>query len=447
MFYELPVKGQNLDLHFDNGKMIIRDIRKLADHHMVINAVGDEMYDWAKGNLYRYAVDKMVEVVLTKLSIIPRPDVVHEESYPYLFNSSYLKKVKNMSVVDNLVLKNGIVFYGVASMPEDIVTTQLFAGKVKVYVDKVRIYSKQDSIGEFNVNAPYEKDAIVNLFFDESTFNILKIKNTILDCNLKRSNIDSLVFFNVKFEKKFEIELSPLPKYIRLDGIVCNDKNERFDLTQFQITDSAKICDLNLGTGVASQIKANCKYFRLVFDSDILSYEKERIYNELLKMQSANYFLDGYEKLDKDYKEFKYLDRKSFIAKIQNWIDKHWWDYGYDKFMVIVNSVKLFLLFFAINLFAYKGLAKVYHPEKFKKFDERLDSNNTDVEFSVTTRVKNYLYRIPVIFLYTAFVFWGLKLDLKELEIKKPLYMIILIGQYVTGLICLAYIANYIISK
>jgi hypothetical protein len=50
-------------------------------------------------------------------------------------------------------------------------------------------------------------------------------------------------------------------------------------------------------------------------------------------------------------------------------------------------------------------------------------------------------------FLYTTFVFWGLKLDLKELEIKKPLYMTILIGQYITGLVCLAYIANYIISK
>lgn len=41
----------------------------------------------------------------------------------------------------------------------------------------------------------------------------------------------------------------------------------------------------------------------------------------------------------------------------------------------------------------------------------------------------------------------GLNLDLKELEIKKPLYMTILIGQYITGLVCLAYIANYIISK
>jgi len=51
------------------------------------------------------------------------------------------------------------------------------------------------------------------------------------------------------------------------------------------------------------------------------------------------------------------------------------------------------------------------------------------------------------VLLYTAFIFWGLKLDVKELVIKKWWAIILIVFEYSIGVVCLAYIANFIITK
>lgn len=98
-----------------------------------------------------------------------------------------------------------------------------------------------------------------------------------------------------------------------------------------------------------------------------------------------------------------------------------------------------------INLLVFSNLTTIYFPEKFRQHDIRLADR-----ISRNRRNRRWLYyiaRIPAIFIYTSYVFWGLKLDLKEVEIRKPVFFAILIIEYLMGLICIAYIANYIISK
>lgn len=429
LLYSTRGIGQLVDFRFGNGHVIIQDIKMQSDFQFLINTYAGKLFEVNGEDLYEHEVKSLEEFrtrVLLKLKSISR--------------EVYLDKKG-----DKIVVPHRPNAYDLVSTPKEIYTDQVTAKKIHVSTDSVQIYSQRDNIGEYNIKPWHNAKVILSVI--NSKLATLKIGRSIIDGLIIGAIIDGIILSGIEFQNEFEIQFTPLPKYIQLSDIVCRNDKCQLDLNQFLITDSNKICNLNIGKGVASQIKANYKYFNLVFDSALSVYDKERIYAEMMDMQKNNYFLDGYEKLDKEYKAFKYLSRNSFVANLQNWIDKHWWDYGYDKFMVIKNSVILFLLFFAINLLAYKGLANVYHPEKFKKFDERLDSNNTDVEFSMTTKAKNYIFRIPVIFLYTAFVFWGLKLDLKELEIKKPLYMTILIGQYIVGLVCLAYIANYIISK
>lgn len=400
------VMGQELKLLFKTGGMSILDFKEIKEHGFEIGTYGKYWYEFVGEKLIKHD----------------------------------LRRFENPRIIPH---KSNV--YDANDIPRSVTTRMLIAKKVKHFIDSVQISSVQDTVQEFNI-APWHKGNVL-LSFIESNAGILKIEHSIFEAEFIRSEFDSLVISDVEFINEVKIENTILPDYIQLDRVTCKDGKFQIDFTRFLIGDLSGVCDLNIGKGAADLIRANYKYFNLVFDSSTSVYDKEWIYTELMNMQRANYFLDGYEKLDKEYKAFKYYSRNSFVAKLQNWIDKHWWDYEYNKFMVIQNSIYLFLLFFAINLLAYKGLAKVYHPEKFKKFDERLDSNNTEDEFSMATRVKNYIIRIPAIFLYTAFVFWGLKLDLKELELKKPLYMTILIGQYITGLVCLAYIANYIISK
>ena len=422
---------------FECGEVAIHDIKSLTDQQLDMRT-GDSAYDWSKGKLYKYNIKGFPRYAANTLFLL-------NDQISFIASNKY-RYVVPVSPFNPFGLVHPDV-YLLDSLLDNVSTRQVTAKKITILVDSAQIGSEKDTVGTYCIDYWHNMNANANVFFLDSKFGTLEINNSFLICKFQSVIIDSLIFSNVEFKESTIIDVFPLPKYIRLNEIVCKNEKDLCDFTQFLITDSAQLCNLNLGRGVASQIKANYKYFNLVFDSATSVYDRERIYTELLSMQQANFFLDGYEKLDKEYKAFKCLIRNSFVAKIQNWIDKHWWDYGYDKFMVIKNSVKLFLLFFVINLLAYKELAKVYHPEKFKKFDERLDSNNTEDEFSIATRVRNYIIRIPAIFLYTAFVFWGFKLDLKELEIKKPLFMAILIGQYIIGLVCLAYIANYIISK
>lgn len=438
LLYSGGVIGQEAQLSFEAGNVYLQNIGNQKEHQLFIKDKGAKLYAFSNGILNKGDVRKLINDRVGQL--------VWNSMNFFLLKHVLVNGIKEWVAVPGKK-EDQKVFYQLNSSPEGIFTNNFKGKKIDLSVDSVYISSELDTVGEYLITRWVSVTLKANVSFEGSKLGVLKIDNSILDFRLESTAIDSLILKNVEFKEAYSIQSSPLPKYIRLDRVHCKDEKRLFDFTLFQIADSTKVCDLNIGPGVAGQIKANYRYFNLAFDSATSLYDKEQVYTELLNMQRSSYFLDGYEKLDKEYKAFKYDSRGSFIAKLQNRIDKYWWDYGYNKFMVILNSIYLFLLFFVINLLAYKGLSKVYHPIKFKEFDERLEMSNVEIKHPVSTSVKKYLIRIPVIFLYTAFVFWGLKLDLKELEIKKPLYMTILIGQYMVGLVCLAYIANYIISK
>jgi hypothetical protein len=48
--------------------------------------------------------------------------------------------------------------------------------------------------------------------------------------------------------------------------------------------------------------------------------------------------------------------------------------------------------------------------------------------------------------IYTSYLFWGLKLDFGKLKLANIPRAMLVIFQYLIGIICLAYLANYIIS-
>jgi hypothetical protein len=445
--------GQDVSFYFKSGLVQVQGIGKQSDHQLVMGNNKSEVFDFSKGDLYRH----------------------NEKDLPSGFGGQYLwdgyffvnridlARIKSNIVAPREIFDSEGVHYNLDSMPTRIFTENLHAKNVTVYVDSVWISSNHDTIGSYHIisrrGGVNFRSSIVYLLIRKSRFICLRVENAIFNSrsmfsersvfpyDIKEAIIDSLIFSGIELRDEFIIKSTPLPKYIRLNEIVCKNKTGQLDLTQFLMTDSSAVCDLSIGKEMPGLIKANYKYFNLIFESATSMYEKERIYTELLNMQRSNYFLDGYEKLDKEYKAFKYLNKKTVVSRLENWIDKHWWDYGYDKFKVLANSVKLFFVFFVINLLLYKELTKVYHPEKFKSFVERSDNSNLNLQYPIANYLKKYIGQAPVVFLYTAFLFWGVKFDLDELELKKPFYMTLIIGQYIVGLICLAYIANYIISK
>ena len=290
-----------------------------------------------------------------------------------------------------------------------------------------------------------ESTRIKVLLFDNAEFpNNTNLSEPIFLC--RACEVKRISFFHCFIQGPSSIANMLLPESILLDHLSFEHPNSELDLTHFSVTDSNKICTLllrEMNDGI-SRIRLNYENFRLSFDS-IANWQRERIYRQLLEEQQKDGFTFGYEKLEKEYKQFKYMKDHTLLGRLENWIDATWWDYGYDKFRVITNSIKIFLGFLLLNLFIYGNLIGVYQPEGFKEFDK--DLRGRMGYLTQRKKLSFYLARIPAIVVYSGYIFWGLKLDLKELKLRKPLFYGILLIEYIAGLVCLAYIANYIISK
>lgn len=158
-----------------------------------------------------------------------------------------------------------------------------------------------------------------------------------------------------------------------------------------------------------------------------------------------------YEQLIKYYNNFPDLKKKYDIQRIKlinthennfiiDFISWHWNNYGYNKPLIFKNSILLMLLFFVINLFIFKKL-----------LNNCYEISEINININNPLNIENYkTYRLEYIFyclVYTSFIFWGINLKLDKIKLNNKGLFIYLIMQYVFGIICLAHIANIIITK
>lgn len=191
------------------------------------------------------------------------------------------------------------------------------------------------------------------------------------------------------------------------------------------------------------KFKLNYKYFKLrkVNNTNMMRSDAQFQQNliTIRDMQKKYGYLEGLEKIEKEITEFKYV---SHGHRILNWIDKHWWDYGYNKGLIFRNSLFLMFFFFVFNFVFYKSLTQLtYKIEEFTKKEAYIKRKYLNDSF------RRHFFRTIYIFLYTGFVFWGLRLDVSKIKFDSTLLALYIIIQYLVGIICLAYLANYIISK
>ncbi|MEQ8361782.1 MAG: hypothetical protein RH948_02880 [Cyclobacteriaceae bacterium] len=180
--------------------------------------------------------------------------------------------------------------------------------------------------------------------------------------------------------------------------------------------------------------------FRLYFRGDESYDGIIGVYTALLESFRRKGYSSSYEKLDKEFLEFKYT-HSGIIGRIQNWFTKNWWDYGYSRHLIFRNSICLNLIFFLLNILCFEKLInEVYRIRKFVLINSHLNR-----KYPINS-VKRFWYKLPYIFIYTSFIFWGLKLDFDKLGIQKIGMLFWVIFQYIVGFVCLAYLANYIIT-
>ena len=178
-----------------------------------------------------------------------------------------------------------------------------------------------------------------------------------------------------------------------------------------------------------SKFRLDYTHFELLFqdpvDGTCLSRDEQyAIYEGLLKNFSDRGQLVSYEKLDRQYQRYKHYISWPLLLI--------WWNYGYNKELIIAWILGFMLVFTCITRFIIKGLNyKVY---EVKEIEPKLASAGP---------LRLWWYS----FVYTGIIFFSFTLNLDKLKLDKWPGVMYIIIVYTAGIICLAYGANFVLQK
>ena len=173
---------------------------------------------------------------------------------------------------------------------------------------------------------------------------------------------------------------------------------------------------------------------RLLFDStaDIDTYAST-YENLLAKFRSENK-KESYRRLDIEYNNYK-ASRGDVWNRIFNWLDREWWNYGYSKGRVIGWTFALLGIFFVLNIRLWQPMQNVYPISQDRDFIDR--------------QKMPFLYHLQQyirILLYTAYIFFSIKIDLQKLKITAFPILLYFFLQFLVGLWCLFFIVNALLK-
>lgn len=147
------------------------------------------------------------------------------------------------------------------------------------------------------------------------------------------------------------------------------------------------------------------------------------IYEQLLVKFQNEKKLDSYERIDKEYFKF----RHNWVINI---LSCWWWDYGYNKWLIIIWTAIFVLIFSVFNFLYWEQCIHIYPIKKV-------------AEISATSGKSSKFLKV---FVYTSFIFFSIKVDFEKLSFKKTGWLVYFFFQYLVGLTCLFFIANAILK-
>ncbi|HXB06168.1 MAG TPA: hypothetical protein VNW04_03610, partial [Puia sp.] len=157
--------------------------------------------------------------------------------------------------------------------------------------------------------------------------------------------------------------------------------------------------------------------------------DKDAMYESLLNNFKLNGQMDSYKALDIEYQAFQWHHS---WARWLSWVPLVWWNYGYDKEYIFLWIIGLLLIFITINFFYLDVLNKYVY-----KIDEIPEN-------TAKARPKDKIWYSAK---YTAYVFFSLTLDMNKFNFQKLLPTLYFLFIYIMGILCLGYLANFILQK
>jgi uncharacterized protein YjbI with pentapeptide repeats len=181
------------------------------------------------------------------------------------------------------------------------------------------------------------------------------------------------------------------------------------------------------GTDI-SKLRINYNLYKLIFSKELTIDQRENIYEGLLQNLKTHSYQQSYEALDIEYRRFH---AKQGTFGFLWWVPEYWWQYGYDRlnvFKIVFWSVLILTL---LNyIFLNYMVSKIYSIEKMPVYYRKWSWS-----------------RLWFSFVYTCIIFFSLSLKIDNINFKQKRGSVYLMMIYVFGIICLAYMANYLIQR
>ncbi|MFT3701300.1 MAG: hypothetical protein QM802_02975 [Agriterribacter sp.] len=259
-------------------------------------------------------------------------------------------------------------------------------------------------------------------------------------------NPTSLYFDSIKVQKAVLNNNITLHGNNNLPDTLIFSDNQKMpvDLSQFSLGNNSTHY---IFTKQLKNWNINYKYFDiLTSDSSdtkrtINEDQLYGLYSDILEIQKKYGYESGYEKADKAFIQLKYKSQ-GWWGSFLNWLNHNWWDYSYGKHLIFRNSFILFLIAFIGNLLVFGKI--VTETYKLDKVHEAYEASKKKFR---TKPIKRSLRNSAYCLLFTCYIFWGWKLEFDKLKVEHLRLAFWVILQYLVGIVCLAYLAGYIISK
>jgi hypothetical protein len=264
-------------------------------------------------------------------------------------------------------------------------------------------------------------------------------------CNIEHDfviNSDSIRNLYISDSNTIKGDLFVKFSFITGNSYISGDLGRNIDFTDLRIGSEAELditgirpssgkIDIQLNNSSIDRIKMNYEKLHLVFRKETPSEIKNSIYLDLLDNFKKRGYNHSYELLDLEYQDLKYSN--NVIKKY--WL-KCWSNYGYARWYIFIWTFGLIIFFSLVNFNLYEKLnTEVY---KLKNFPPSLTGD---------PKITSNLKKLYSSFVYTSALFFSFRINFEYLHYNNKKYLLWFLIINCIGLICLAYLVNFVISS
>jgi hypothetical protein len=349
----------------------------------------------------------------------------------YSFNGS----IFNKAIFDSSVFKKTVSFSHAEFNKKPSFYATKFLGQLNFFRSifhdeaEIRFSSIKQGINFRKTHCYADAKFEATIFYEQCVFAENCFKGDVSFFNTRFPNRTRFIFNDFNSDVNFGRATIDSIFYFSYNSI---GKNAIVDLSNVRYKKNTCWIDLT-GTNI-SRINMRYKQFRLWFkegeDVELIETTYLSLRSRLLEL---NYYED-YVRLDKEYQEWKYLEKDPENRKIGlNTLQKAWWGYGHNKNLIFRNTLILFVFFWVLNFFFFRKMSTQIYIIKDKVF-----------KYDVFNRLLGSLF-------YSGIIFFGVyfsvsSLNSKSLEYKNIGWLMLLFCTYCTGLICIGFISNLIFT-